>query len=125
MNQCILTKLRSNHNNLNLDQYTGLVKHGPTVGEQFFMETDEEGGLYTTPVQTVRYMGENEVEFDTRNSSYRLEYMRQREEGEELHITALESDILAVFSSHGIHDSRAILRQLAPLVRKLLGIRNG
>lgn len=119
--EAVLTKVRSTHNNIPGDHFTGWLTDKPSVGKVFLMETREVGKLWTTPVTTVRFISDGAVEFDTRNSTYLLEYVRRIEDGEELYITPLESEILSVFSSNGVHDSIAIIPALKALVQKLLG----
>lgn len=115
----ILEKIKSNHNNLGRKVYTGWLSEKPHVGEQVYMETYEEGGLLTTPVITMRFISESEVEFDTRNSVYRLTYIQ--EDIEEFYITPLETSILSVFTQNRITNNLAVIYTLKELINKLIG----
>jgi hypothetical protein len=69
-----LRKLKSNHNNLSRDVYTGTVSELPKVGESFLMQTNESGLLMTTHVASYEKNFENKtITFRTKNSEYELE----------------------------------------------------
>lgn len=118
----VLEKVKSSHDNLSRDTYTGWMRDKIHVGEQVVMDTREEGMLVTTAVKTVRFISENVVEFDTRNSTYRLTYVKEDHTGEEFYITQLERDLLQVFVQQKISSNLAIIGYLKELTKKLCGI---
>lgn len=116
----VLTKIKSNHNGLSRDFYTGWLVEKPRVGEQVHMDTREEGALWTTPVKAIRFISSDEIEFDTKNSSYRLQYT-SNELGNEVYISPIEAAILSVFLMDGIVSNLAMIGTLKALEKKLLG----
>lgn len=69
----ILKKIKSNHNNLDRDIYTGVCTDLPMIGEQFTMLTREDGRLITTRVQWwEKHMEDKTISFKTKNSEYLL-----------------------------------------------------
>lgn len=122
--QAILTKVQSNHSNLSREYYTGWLFDRPCVGQQLHMNTREEGQLWTTPIKTVRFIAENEVEFDTQNSTYRLHYVSEDTIGSEVCLTPLEADILSVFVKHHIPGRLNIISFMRDLEKKLCGRSN-
>lgn len=65
--------MKSNHNNLSLDVYTGRCLELPVVGESFCMATVQEGDLWTTPVLSYEKNFKRKIiTFKTKNSEYEL-----------------------------------------------------
>lgn len=116
----ILTKVRSNHCNLPNIRYTGWSEDKPKVGQRFEMVTREDGELQTTPVEAMRFLSDTETEFDTRNSTYRVEYVRSKPM-DKVYLDPLESDILSTLTEHGIVDILGMIARLRQLVDKLVG----
>lgn len=116
----VLTKVRSTHDMLELDTYTGYVLDRPAIGESFYMQTREEGALWTTPVKVIRFLSECEVEFDTRNSTYKLTYV---DSSNKYYISPMENDELNVFTHYGVADKLGMIQGLRNLERKLCGSR--
>lgn len=73
-----LTKLRSTHERLGGTVLFGLARHLPKVGHSFLMLVESGSSttrtIKTTTVQVVENI-ENEYEFHTTNSSYRLQVL--------------------------------------------------
>lgn len=119
--EVVLTKLRSSHTYVRRDGYTGRLITKPRVGGCFEMDTIEEGLFITTPITTLRFLTDTAIEFDTANSTYRIDYLRKREDGGEIGVTPLEKDVLNVFFDRQITGHLAIIGTLRDLVNKLLG----
>lgn len=117
----VLVKVKSVHNNVKKDVYTGWLHDKPSIGCRFEMATREEGLLRTTEVKVIRFISENVTEFDTGNSTYRLTYVKDDLLGDEFYISPLERDLLEVFVKQHITSNLAIIGYLKELEKKLCG----
>jgi hypothetical protein len=115
----ILTKIQSNHNNLG-DCYTGWLRDKPRIGEQLLMDTREEGLLVTTAIRTLRFLSDRTIEFDTKNSTYRIDYLKD-DSGEEVYLNPEQAEVMEVFTRRGTTSKLSILGSLIELVQKLKG----
>ena len=114
----ILTKLKSTHNLLNRDVYTGWLHERPMIGESLWMETREEGRLHTSTIKNIHFNHDGSVEFDTRNSTYKLEYVS--DDDEKVYLSPLENDLLGVLTKYEYATKLQMIEQLRALVQKLL-----
>lgn len=116
----ILEKVTSSHSNLDRSAYTGWLTDRPKVGERLVMNTREADQLVTTPVKTVRFVSDSEVEVDTTNSTYRLTYIKEGA-GETICLTSSEREVLEVLTKQGFTSNLAIIGFLRLLEMKLRG----
>ena len=84
-----LKKIKSSHQNLRTDEIVGFTEfEKPVVGDFFFMTAEAltepfksmPGGarmIHTTKIQEVREESENIYQFETRNSVYTVEYLKE------------------------------------------------
>jgi len=111
-----LIKVKSNHNNLDRDRYTGYILESPMPGRQFVMATNEEGKLWTTKVRHTTFNEDGSITFETKNSTYRIEPAQK----DAIVLNALEQELMTVFITHGIKNDAEIFRALGDLRSKLL-----
>lgn len=118
----IFEKIRSTHDRLDRNVYTGYITDQPHIGEQFTIDTREAGRLWTTPVKVVRYLNDREVEFDTKNSTYKLTYIKEDYVGEEIALEYLEKELVMVFAREGVASMLSMIGTLKSLADKLARI---
>lgn len=118
----VLTKVRSTHSNLNGNCFTGWTNARPSIGSRFYMVTGVDEMLGTTPIKAIRFTSENEVEFDTKNSTYKLQYVKDQVGiGDEVSLTPLQVELMALCLQYGVSSNLAVVAVVKDLESKLCG----
>ena len=82
--KCVLTRLKSTHSKLRTDVIEGNTEELPKLGNSFYLIAKglAEGTtryVSTTPVNKISPDGPNSMIFETKNTTYKLEYYEPKE----------------------------------------------